>query len=124
MQNHSQIMPGATDWSGDKDSASYAIRLGLGRAKTETRITERVIGMRICEEPVRPSPCAYRRWYKIQADDHSCVVEIAMECDMSPVQRILLSPLFKAQIEGMLRNLKAVMEKPKEAPRPAAPAPA
>jgi hypothetical protein len=126
MQNHSQIVPGASDWTGDRDTARYAYRLGLGKSRAETKITERVIGMRICEEPTTASPCAYRRWYKIQADDQACVVEIAMECDMSPVQRLLLAPLLKGQIEGMLRKLKAVMEKPKEAarPAPAAPAPA
>jgi hypothetical protein len=122
LQNHSALVPGATGWTGDKDTARYSARLGLGRVKMETRITERVIGLRVCEEPVQPTPCAYRRWYKIQADDQACVLEIAMECEMSGLQRLLLAPLLKGQIEGMLRNIKTVMEKPKEAARPAAPA--
>jgi len=119
MENHRQIVPGVSDWAGDKDSARYSVRLGLARQKAETRITERVIGLRICEESVISSPCPYRRWYKIQADEHTCILEIAMECDMSPLQRFLLAPVFKGQIERMLKNIKAVMEKPKEAARPA-----
>lgn len=122
MENHRQIVPGVSDWSADKDTARYACRMGLGKQRMETKISERVIGMRICEEPAGKAPCPYRRWFKIQADEHTCIMEIAMECDMSAVQRVLLAPLFKSQIERMLRNLKAVMEKPKEAARPAAPA--
>jgi hypothetical protein len=119
MENHRQIVPGASDWTGDKDSARYSVRLGLGKQRMETRISERVIGMRICEEPTGASPCPYRRWFKIQADEHTCIFEITMECDMSAMQRLLLAPVLRSQIERMIRNLKTVMEKPKEAARPA-----
>jgi hypothetical protein len=124
MENHRQLVPGASDWSGDRDSATYSYRLGLGKHRTETRISERVIGMRICEEPAGAAPCPYRRWFKIQADEHTCIFEIAMECEMSPIQRVILTPILKRQIEAMIRNLKAIMEKPKEAARPAPVAPA
>jgi len=123
MDNHRNLIPGVSDWQADKNTARYSCRLGLGRVKLETQLTERMVGGRVCEEPVQGSPFPYKRWIKIQADEQACIVEIAMECDMTTMQKILYTPALKAQMEQMLRNLKAVMEKPKEKPAPA-PSPA
>jgi hypothetical protein len=118
LENHRQIHPGVSDWVGDKDTARYRLRLGPWHYQMETRIVEKAVGMRICEETIGGSPITFRRWYKIQADEHTCIAEISMECEMTAVQRILLTPLLKKQLEGILKNLKAVMEKPKEAAKP------
>ncbi len=126
MDNHRQIIPGASDWSGDKNTARYSCRLGLNKLKLETSITERMVGSRICEEPTAGSPFPYKRWIKIQADDQTCILEISMECEMSGIQKVLFGPALKGQMEQMLRNLKSAMETPKEksaAPAQAAPPP-
>jgi hypothetical protein len=123
MENHRLLIPGAANWTGDKDHARYRVNLGLSRLNMETSLTERVVGTRVCEEPTGGGPLKYRRYFKIQADEQTCVAEIAMDCEMSRWQRLFLVPLLRNQMEKMLRNLRTHMEKPKEkAASPPAPA--
>jgi hypothetical protein len=126
LENHKTLWPGVSRWEGDKESARYRWQLGLFGFNVETKIVERIPGIRVCEEPVSGAPFAYRRYFKIQADDQSAVLEVALEGDMSPVQIALFQPIIKAQFNATLKNIKTAMEKAKEtaAPRPASATPA
>lgn len=126
LENHKTLWPGVSRWEGDKDSARYRWQLGLLGFNVETKIVERVPGIRVCEEPVSGAPFPYRRYFKIQADEQSAILEVALEGDMSPVQIALFQPLLKAQFNATLKNIKSTMEKAKEtaAPRPASATPA
>jgi hypothetical protein len=126
LENHKTLWPGVSRWEGDKDNARYRWQLGLLGFNVETKIVERVPGIRVCEEPVSGAPFKYRRYFKIQADEQSAILELALEGDMSPVQIALFQPLLKAQFNATLKNIKTTMEKAKEtaAPRPAAATPA
>lgn len=122
LENHGQLWPGVSNWQGDKDTARYRWRLGLAAFSIETKVVERIVGTRICEEPVSGAPFPYRRWFKIQSDEHTAICEVSLEGEMSRLQIALYHPLIKAQLETILRNLKAVMEKPKAAPAATPPA--
>jgi hypothetical protein len=128
LDNHKTLWPGVSRWEGEKDSARYRWRLGLASFNVETKIVERHPGLRICEEPVSGAPFAYRRYFKIQADDQTAVLNISIEAEMSGLQVALFHLPLKAQLEGILRNIRTTMEKPKAAPaapamaQPAAPA--
>lgn len=122
LENHRQLWPGVSSWQGDRDSARYRWQLGLASFNVETRVVERMVGTRICEEPVSGAPFPYRRWFKVQAEDQSSVCEISLEGEMSRLQIALFHPAIKGQLEAILRKLKAVMEQPKAAPGPTAPA--
>lgn len=123
LENHRALLPGVTEWGGDRDTARYRCRLGPGRIRSELRVVERIPGMRVGVETVRPSPVHYRRWYKIQADERTCICEISMECEMSRARLLLLGPLFRLQMNRFLRHLKAALETP-TAPPPAVSTPA
>lgn len=122
LENHKNLWPGVSNWEGDKDTARYRWRIGFLTFNMETRIVERIPGIRICEEPVSGAPFPYRRYFKIQADEHTGVLEVALEGDLSPFQVALFGPLLKAQFNTILKNIKTTMEKAKETapPRPAA----
>ncbi|MDZ4803277.1 MAG: hypothetical protein SGI90_00260 [Candidatus Eisenbacteria bacterium] len=116
LDNHKTLWPATSGWEGDKDQARYQWQLGLGRFNVETRIVERFPGLRICEEPVSGSPFSYRRYFKIQADDQTAILNIAVEAQMSRLQMALYHLAMKAQLEGILKNIQTQMEKPKSAP--------
>ncbi len=116
LENHQSLWPGTSNWEGDKDQARYQWRLGLSNFKVETRIVERFPGQRVCEEPVSGLPFSYRRYFKVQADDQTGVINISIEAEMSRLQMALYHLPMKAQLEGILKNIQAQMEKPKAAP--------
>lgn len=115
LENHKSLWPGTSNWEGDKDQARYRWQLGLSSFNVETRIVERFPGQRICEEPVSGSPFPYRRYFKVQADDQTGIINISVEAEMSAIQRLLYHVPLKAQLEGILQNLRTQMEKPKVA---------
>ncbi|HEX7877989.1 MAG TPA: hypothetical protein VF720_01190 [Candidatus Eisenbacteria bacterium] len=132
LENHKTLWPGASNWQGDKDQARYRWQLGLGSFNVETRIVERHPGIRVCEEPVSGAPFPYRRYFKIQPDDQTAILNISIEAEMNGLQVALFHLPLKAQLEGILRNIQKTMEKPKPAvaaspmatPAVATPAPA
>jgi hypothetical protein len=120
LENHRTLWPGTSRWEGDKDNARYRWQLGLGSFNVTTRIVERHPGLRICEEPVSGAPFPFRRYFKIQADDQTAILNISLEAEMNGLQVALFHLPLKAQLEGILKNIRTQMEKPKTAP--AAPA--
>lgn len=121
LENHRQLWPGVSNWQGDRDTARYRWQLGLASFTVETKIVERMVGTRVCEEPVSGAPFPCKRWFKVQAEDQASVCEISLEGEMSRLQIALYHLPIKGQIEGILQNLKAVMEKPKAGSTPGAP---
>lgn len=121
FDNHRQILPGVADWTGDKDSARYSQLFGLGRQRAESKIVERHVGLRVCEESNGSSGLRFKRYYKIQQDDQTSVCEISMvfQEGMSLIQRIFTAPLLKSGLDQSLLKLKAIMERPKETRVPA-----
>ncbi|TPW17322.1 MAG: hypothetical protein FD129_425 [bacterium] len=124
LENHKSLWPGTSRWEGDKDQARYRWQLGISGFNMETRIVERFPGQRICEEPVSGSPFPYRRYFKVQPDDQTCIINISVEAEMSGLQMALYHLPMKAQLEGILKNIQTQMEKPKTAPAAVAAAPA
>lgn len=121
LDNHKQILPGVRDWSGDKDTARYAQSFGLSSQKGESKIVERHVGLRVAEESGAGSGLRFRRYYKLQQDDQTTVCEISIVFldGLSFAQKLLVAPFVKSALDATLANLKALMEKPKEAKAPA-----
>ncbi len=121
FDNHKQIVPGVRDWSADKDSARYTQSFGLSSQKADSKIVERHVGLRVAEESAGGSGLKFRRYYKLQQDDQTTVCEISIVFldGLSFAQRLLVAPFVKAGLDATLANLKAIMEKPKEAKAPA-----
>lgn len=122
FDNHKQILPGLGGWSADKDSARYGQAFGLARSQAESKIVERHVGLRICEESAGSAALKFRRYYKIQQDDQTSVCEISIIFPegLSFARRLLMGPFVKGVLNRTLFNLKALMEKPKETRAPAA----
>ena len=92
FDNHKQILPGVRDWSADKDSARYAQSFGLSSQKADSKIVERHVGLRVCEESSGGSGLKFRRYYKIQQDDQTsiCEISIIFPEGLSFAQRLLM----------------------------------